>query len=48
MKINEKDFKSYFHGDVVSYANTTMEIENEVFFPDGSYVPILNAVNLHP
>lgn len=48
MNINNKDFKSHFHGDVVSFALTTMEIENEVYFPDGSFIPILNATILRP
>lgn len=48
MKINDKDIKAYFHGDVCRFNDTTMEIENETFLPYGSYLPIIQSTSIKP
>lgn len=48
MKLNNKDIKYFFHGDVSSFANVTMEIENDIFLPDGSYQPIVMSRTIRP
>lgn len=48
MKINDKDIKTYFHADVCSFHDKTMEIENETFLPIGSYLPIVHATTISP
>ena len=48
MKINDKDFKTYFHADVCSFNDITMEIVNETFLPYGSYLPLIQSTRLQP
>lgn len=48
MKLNNKDIKTMYHGDVSSFANVTMEIENNIFLPDGSYQPIMMSKTIRP
>ena len=48
MNINGKSFLESFRANVVSFAPTTMRINNNIFEADASYLPILGEQQLTP
>lgn len=48
MLLSIKDIKNKYHGDIISFAHTTMDIEDAVFLPDGSYQPIMRSRTIRP